>query len=94
MAHHEKHDQIINAIQKHKIDVMGLAELNINLTRLGPRNQWKDRFKKNTDQLALRHKQTHNINRKKSVRRNSLHYLRFGKSHHKRDGDTSGLRGV
>jgi hypothetical protein len=82
MAHHEKHDQIvINTIQKHKIDVLGLAELNINLLRLGPTNQWKAKFKTITDQLALRYKQTHNINRKKSVRRNSLHCLRVGKSH-------------
>jgi exonuclease III len=46
MAHHEKHDQIINTIQKHKIDVLGLAEVDINLPRLGPTNQWKNRLRK------------------------------------------------
>jgi hypothetical protein len=45
-ATHEKHDQIIQATSKYKIDLLGLADININYTQVGPTNQWKDRFKK------------------------------------------------
>jgi hypothetical protein len=47
IATHERHDQIIQATTKYyKIDLLGSAEININYTRVGPTNQWKDRFKK------------------------------------------------
>jgi phage regulator Rha-like protein len=45
-AYHEKHDQIIKSIEKHKMDVLGMTEININFKEVGPTNQWKDRFKK------------------------------------------------
>jgi exonuclease III len=45
-AHKEKHDRITTTIEKQKIDILGLAEININFKQTGPTNQWKDRFKK------------------------------------------------
>jgi hypothetical protein len=44
-AYHEKHDQITQSMIKHKMDVLGIAEININFQQVGPTNQWKDRFK-------------------------------------------------
>jgi hypothetical protein len=45
-ANHDKHDLIIQDMAKYQIDILGLAEININFNRVGPTNQWKDRFKK------------------------------------------------
>lgn len=45
-AYHEKHDQITQSMEKHKMDVLGMAEININFKKVGPTQQWKDRFKK------------------------------------------------
>jgi hypothetical protein len=45
-ANHDKHDLITQAMVKYQIDILGLAEININFNRVGPTNQWKDRFKK------------------------------------------------
>jgi exonuclease III len=33
-------------MEKHKMDVLGMAEININFKKVGPTQQWKDRFKK------------------------------------------------
>jgi hypothetical protein len=41
---HEKHDRITNAMNKHEIDVFGLAEVNLNFPQLGPDQQWIHRF--------------------------------------------------
>jgi hypothetical protein len=41
---HDKHDLIIQAMAKYQIDILGLAEININFNRVGPTNQWKDRL--------------------------------------------------
>jgi hypothetical protein len=46
MAKHEKHDQILHAISKYKIDLLRLAEININYKQVSATNQWMDRFKK------------------------------------------------
>ena len=46
LAYHEKHAQITTSIEKHKMDFLGLAEINLNLKKVRPTNQWKDRFKK------------------------------------------------
>jgi hypothetical protein len=45
-AHKEKHDRITTTIEKQKIDILRLAEININFKKTGPTSQWKDRFKK------------------------------------------------
>jgi predicted extracellular nuclease len=45
-AHKEKHDRITTSLEKTKIDMLGMAEININFKQTGPTNQWKDRFKK------------------------------------------------
>jgi exonuclease III len=45
-VHHEKHDRITNAIKKHEMDVLGLAEINLNFPQLGPNQQWIHRFPK------------------------------------------------
>jgi hypothetical protein len=39
MAKHEKHDQILHAISKYKIELLGLAEININYKQVGATNQ-------------------------------------------------------
>jgi hypothetical protein len=33
-------------LEKTKIDLLGMAEINVNFKKTGPTNQWKDRFKK------------------------------------------------
>jgi hypothetical protein len=38
IASHEKHDQIIQATTKYKINLLGLAEININYPRVRPTN--------------------------------------------------------
>jgi predicted extracellular nuclease len=43
---HEKHDQITNTITRHDIDVLGLAEINLNFPALTPNQQWIHRFPK------------------------------------------------
>jgi exonuclease III len=45
-AYHEKNDQVTKSMEKHKMDVLGMAEMNIKFKKLGPTHQWKDRFKK------------------------------------------------
>ena len=41
----EKHTQIINIINKLHIDLLGIAEINLNLSCLPSSQQWKERFK-------------------------------------------------
>jgi hypothetical protein len=41
---HEKQDLITQTIENYEIDVLGLAEINLNLSRLDPHQQWQHRF--------------------------------------------------
>jgi hypothetical protein len=45
-VNHEQHDHITNTMNKHEIDVFGLAEVNLNFPKLGPNQQWIHRFPK------------------------------------------------
>jgi hypothetical protein len=45
-VHHDKHDQITHTIKHYDIDVLGLAELNLNFPTLTPNQQWIHRFPK------------------------------------------------
>jgi hypothetical protein len=42
-ANHEKHDLLLHAITKYKIEMLGLAEININFKKVGPTNQPMER---------------------------------------------------
>jgi hypothetical protein len=33
-------------MKKHQIDLLGMAEINVNFHKVGPTNEWKDRFKR------------------------------------------------
>ena len=43
---HHKDNVITDCIPTHQLDLLGLAEINLNFNILRPPNQWKDRFKK------------------------------------------------
>jgi hypothetical protein len=45
-VNHEKHDRITNTMNKHEIDVFGLAEVSLNFPQLSPDQQWIHRFPK------------------------------------------------
>jgi hypothetical protein len=45
-ANKEKHDRITTSMKKHQIDLLGMAEISVNFHKVGPTNQWKDRFKR------------------------------------------------
>jgi hypothetical protein len=44
--HSHKHQQIGTAITETEADVLGMAELNLNLKMLGPAFQWTERFRR------------------------------------------------
>jgi hypothetical protein len=46
MAKHDKHDQILHAISKCNLNLLGLAEININYKQVVSLKQWIDRLKK------------------------------------------------